>query len=140
MQTRKCLSVLPFLAFLISEAVPMPGEAPLKVSLENGRSNLVSPMPVLRVPESERLSPFSGIKVRLFVGADGRVRSVQGEDSSNLASRALAIAKTLQYRPFLLNGVAVEAEVDEYVRVLPLETLPQTHVSFPKISDLRRQT
>jgi hypothetical protein len=47
------------------------------------------------------------------------------------------LALGLTYRPFLRRGKPIEVQYDDYVRVLPPERLPSTHVAFPPVDDLK---
>jgi len=106
--------------------------------VQEARQNLAGPRLAIRIDESEWRGQrhfFNGVPVTVVIDASGHVRSAQAVGSSKFIPQALAIAKTLEYRPFLRNGAAIEVEVDEYVRVLPLEKVPTKQVPFPKVDD-----
>jgi uncharacterized protein DUF6438 len=130
------------------------GEVPAsgQVGWSEARKNLISPVPVIRAAGSEPGRVFLSIQVKLVVDTSGHVRSAEPLVSpgpvprmleavtalqSHLVPQAVEMARALKYRPFVQNGVAVEVQVDEYVRILPLEKLPTTHVAFPSVDDLK---
>jgi ankyrin repeat protein len=81
------------------------------------------------------------VELRLVIGIDGRVRSAvapsrQDQDVVQFVPAALDAAKALRYRPILRHGIAVEAEAEEHVFILPPEKTPTAHVAFPAVADL----
>lgn len=112
-------------------------DPPRKVSAQDARRNLLGTAPVIHSGAWDLKRPFQGVEVSLIIDANGYVRSAKSKESSNFSSYAVALAQTIQYRPFLVNGVAVEVEVDEFVRILPIEKLPQRHVPFPQVDALK---
>ncbi len=127
-------------------------QAQVRLSTAEARKNLIDPVPVIRVPGSEPFRVFVSVQVTLVVDTNGQVRSAEPVVSSRsvprfletvralqarLVPRAVEMVKALKYRPFVRNGAAVEVQYDEYVRILPLEKVPMTHVPFPSVDDLK---
>jgi hypothetical protein len=125
---------------------------PVKLTTNEAHKNLIEPVPVIRAPGADPSPMFASVQVTLIVDTSGRVRSAEAVVreapvpraweaakalQSRLVPRAVEIAKALTYRPFVQNGIAVEVQFDEYVRILPLEKLPTTHVPFPQVDDLK---
>ena len=125
------------LVLLLLSALLPATAATRKVSVDEARGHLITPQPVIRAQRSPYQNRFESVVLRLVVDPAGNVRSAELEGSSSFASRAVEIAKTLRYRPFLQDGVAVEAEVEQYIRILPMEVLPATHNPFPGVADVK---
>jgi uncharacterized protein DUF6438 len=125
---------------------------PVKLTTNEAHKNLIDPVPVIRAAGADPSPMFASVQVTLIVDTRGQVRSAEPVArqwpapphleaaralQSSLVPRAVEIARALKYRPFVQNGIAVEVQYDEYVRILPLEKLPTTHVAFPRVDDLK---
>jgi ankyrin repeat protein len=114
---------------------------PIKISREEASRNLISSIPIIRTAESSG-SPFRSIRIDLVIDTNGAVRSAEAPrqslelDLAQFISQASDLAKGLKYRPFLRDGVPVEVHTEEYVRILPPEKTPITHVPFPVVDNL----
>jgi hypothetical protein len=137
MQSSRFPFVLLLLSPLIWQDRALGQASPLKISLQEARRNLLSLPPAIRVQDLQRRRPFESAQVKLIIDVNGHVRSAEIQKSSMHDVLALAVASALQYRPFIEDGITSEVEYDEYVRVLPPEKLPATHVRFPKVDDLK---
>jgi hypothetical protein len=124
---------------------------PVKLTPVEARKNLIGFVPVIRAAGAEPFGVFSWVQVTLIVDRSGQVRSAEPVAmqrlvpprqeaaralQSSLVPQAVEIAKALKYRPFVQNGIVVEVQYDESVRILPLERLPAMHVPFPQVDDL----
>jgi hypothetical protein len=124
----------------------------VKLTTVEARKNLIDPVPVIRAPGAQPFGVFSSVQVTLTVDRSGQVRAAepvvrQGPIpprleaaralQASLVPQAVEIARALKYRPFVHNGIVVEVQFDEHVRILPLEKLPTTHVAFPNVDDLK---
>jgi hypothetical protein len=79
---------------------------------------------------------FRAVELEVVVDAAGAVVTVDViQGPSEFREAAIAEAKTWTYKPFERNGKAVRANFSEYIRLLPPEKLPSTHVPFPEIQD-----
>jgi Domain of unknown function (DUF6438)/Ankyrin repeats (3 copies) len=113
----------------------------IKISRDEASRNLISSIPIIRTAESPR-SPFRSIQVDLVIDTNGDVRSAEAPkqslepDLAQFISRATDLAKALKYRPFLRERVPIEVHTEEYVRILPPEKTPTTHVPFPVVDNL----
>jgi hypothetical protein len=125
---------------------------PVKLTPNEAHKNLVEPVPVIRDPDVAPSRGYTSVQVAVVVDRSGQVRSAEPMVSPGpvpraweaakalqlrLIPRAVEIVKALKYRPFLQNGIAVEVQFDESVRILPLEKLPIVHVPFPQVDDLK---
>lgn len=113
--------------------------APMKISWQEARKNLVSEEPVIHV--AGRPLEIGGLPFVIVIDTSGRVRSAEPRRSRSVSAQtareALSLISALQYRPFLRDGTPVEVQVDEYVRILPPEKIPAVHVPFPPVEDLK---
>ena len=108
------------------------------VGSEEARHHLIGRLPPIR--DARRVRTLESVLVELTVDATGQVANAEALDSPRFADRAVAIAKALRFRPFLRNGVPVDALLDEHIPVLPPEKLPTRHAAFPEVTDLSAVT
>jgi hypothetical protein len=123
------LSFLAPLTILVAQCA-----TPVRVAWEEERLNLITAVPVIRTNESRR--PWESVYVQLVVDPSGRVVSAEALDSSQFADRAMSVAKTLRFRPFVRNSAAVEVQTEEHVLILPPEKVRANQVPFPKVDNL----
>jgi hypothetical protein len=79
---------------------------------------------------------FNQLKLKLTVSPVGKVLSAEASGAPQTMEfwpRIQDEIKQWQFTPFQLKGVAVTAEVEEYVNLVPPERLPATHVAPPPI-------
>jgi hypothetical protein len=136
------MKVLPLILAFFSGQSSAYSTDTIQITFEEARYNLVGSVPVVRAADAGRFS-FGAVHVKFVIDTNGRVRDAEFIPPSRLeikvspfASRALAVVRALTYRPILRNGIALEAQTDEYVRILPLEKVPATRVAFPEVNDL----
>lgn len=108
----------------------------IRVSDSDGaqhRLNAISPM---RTPHWNSAYRFQSVVLDVIVDPVGRIVSAKPNDGpKELYEAAQSEARTWKYRPFIRKGKPVEVTFTEYVRVLPDEDLPTTHVPFPQIKN-----
>jgi ankyrin repeat protein len=98
---------------------------------EAGKHRLTRPKPIRAEGQARS---FHAVEVTAIVDALGSVMSAKATGGpSEWFAEAVSEVKTWKYRPFEENGNPSGAEVTEYVRILPTERLPQTHVPFPEV-------
>ena len=115
-----------------------PENRPVPVTIDEVREHLTGDPPLIRVGLPERQSALlamEGIGVRVTVDPAGNVVSAIADRSvsSDLQSRAEAVAKNLRFRPFERDGHTVSVSFEDRVAVLPPELIPKIPVPFPII-------
>ena len=136
------------LAQPMQQPAPMPATppAPVRVSRQEARQHCVSGDDELYLRVSQGTGPFfAGIKVTVVIDVNGTVVSAvalaksQDRDlklSPGLLSQAEVLTRGgLHFKPFERAGHPVSATFEHYVALLPPESKPSRHVTFPKVKD-----
>lgn len=107
------------------------GQSPVRMSpFEAARHELS--VSFIRVPKPE----MPAVMLEVLVSKRGQVvnATVLGGRADDVDA-AEKVIRASQYKPFMQDGQAVDAIVEAWVFVLPLEQLPTEHKSFPRVID-----
>lgn len=79
---------------------------------------------------------FNQLRISLRVSADGDVISADADGEPKTMKFWRKVEEEVlgwKFKPFERGGKAVEAEVEEYLDLVPAERLPKVHVAAPKL-------
>ena len=108
----------------------------IRVSESDGAQHRLNTISPLRTPHWSSAYRFQSVVLDVIVDPGGNIVSAKPNDGpKEFYEAAQSEARTWKYRPFIRKGKPVEVTFTEYVRVLPDEDLPTTHVPFPQIKN-----
>lgn len=109
---------------------------PIKVTSEDASTHRIGTREPIRYRWWNRSEVVPYVELEIVVDPNGNVVAAKPtQGPQELFPKAVEMARTWKFKPFMQDGKAVSATFTDYVSVYPPEVLPTNHVPFPEIHD-----